>query len=289
MIDTERITLAHKPLIDGIRAACGHPSESHSFASLFLWQKDMGLTIRLEQDAFLVRCASRPGNCWYFPCGAQARTAGWIEELLREDDPLRLIYLRLEDADFLEARFPGVFEITPADSDSEYLYDRQAYTRMEGEEYRRIRRGVKKLCAEHNVTSRPWTDENTADMETVLRRWHARVPGEDGLVDWGTSQLLLAHGWELDVQGVIVYLDGEPFAMSAGFPLSGASFDIAFSKSAVRVTGLQDYARQALARQLPECYTVLNGEDDLGIPGIRKVKQLMRPIGQIRMCEARKR
>ena len=49
------------------------------------------------------------------------------------------------------------------------------------------------------------------------------------------------------------------------------------------------YTRQALARLLPERYTILNGEDDLGIPGIRKVKRLMRPIGQIQMCEARKK
>ena len=289
MIETETIALPVKPLIDGIRAASGHPSESHSFASLFLWQQDMGLSVRLEKEAFLVRCTSRGENCWYFPCGDREQAESWIRELLLEEEPLRLVYLREEDAAFLSERFPDSFEIVPADSDSEYLYDRQAYLRMEGEGYRRIRRGVKKLLAENEVREEPWTADNTADMETVLQMWHARHPGEDGLMDLGTSRLLLEHGRELDFQGVIVYLDGAPAAMCAGFPLNETSFDIAFSKSGVRVTGLQDYTRQALARLLPERYTILNGEDDLGIPGIRKVKRLMRPIGQIQMCEARKK
>ncbi|MBO4926114.1 MAG: DUF2156 domain-containing protein [Clostridia bacterium] len=289
MITTEKITLAQKPQIDAIRAAYGHPSESHSFASLFLWQRDMGLTIHLEEDAYIVRCTSRPGNCWYFPCGNRERGAGWIEELLREEEPLDLIYARDGDIAFLEERFPGVFEFAPADGDSEYLYDRQAYLTMAGEGYRRIRKGVKRLCAEHELRVEPWTAENNSDMEKVLRRWHARFPGEDGLMDWGTSQLMMEHRRTLDLTGVIVYLDGEPASISAGFPLTETSFDIAFSKSTERISGLQDYTRQALARILPEHYAILNGEDDLGIPGIRLVKQLMRPIGQIRMNEARKK
>ena len=289
MISTDSITLADKPQIDGIRAACGHPSESHSFASLFLWQRDMGLSIRLEKDAYIVRCTSRSGNCWYFPCGDRERGAKWIEELLREEEPLHLIYMRREDALFLEERFPGAFEITPADNDSEYLYDRKAYLQMEGEGYRRIRRGIKKLCADFEVVAEPWTENNSADMERVLRRWHARFPGGDGLMDWGTSQLLLECGHKMGVTGVIIYLDGEPAAIAAGFPLNEESYDIAFSKSSQRVTGLQDYARQAMARLLPEKYTILNGEDDLGIPGIRQVKQLMRPVGQIQMSEAQKK
>ena len=138
MIETETIALPVKPLIDGIRAASGHPSESHSFASLFLWQQDMGLSVRLEKEAFLVRCTSRGENCWYFPCGDREQAESWIRELLLEEEPLRLVYLREEDAAFLSERFPDSFEIVPADSDSEYLYDRQAYLRMEGEGYRRI-------------------------------------------------------------------------------------------------------------------------------------------------------
>ena len=288
MIETQSIELSQRTAIDHIREVCGHPSESHSFASLFLWQRDMGLTIGLAEDAYIVRCASRSPNCWYFPCGDRRQVTDWIQELLARPEPLELIYLLEEDARVLEARVPGEFRIEPSDGDSEYLYDRSTYLAMEGESYRRIRRGVRKLCAEHDVNARLWTSENDRDMETVLRIWHAGTPGEDGLIDWGTSRLLLTHGKELGIIGVVVYVDGDPAAMSAGFPLTADSFDIAFSKSILRLDGLPDYTRQALARRLPDQYRILNGEDDLGIPGIRTVKQLMRPIGQINMFEARR-
>ena len=127
MIETQSIELSQRTAIDHIREVCGHPSESHSFASLFLWQRDMGLTIGLAEDAYIVRCASRSPNCWYFPCGDRRQVTDWIQELLARPEPLELIYLLEEDARFLEARFPGEFRIEPSDGDSEYLYDRSTY------------------------------------------------------------------------------------------------------------------------------------------------------------------
>ncbi len=286
MIDTERISISQKPQVDRIRAAGKHAAESHSFQSLFLWQRDMGLTIRVEDEAFYVKCTTRKGNCWYFPCGNRGGISRWIETQLSAKEPLHLIYLREEDVQFLESQFSEIFMVTAVDGDSEYLYDRAAYLNMEGEAYRRIRRAVRKLLAENKVHAEVWTKENTGDMEKVLRQWHAHAPGEDGLVDWGTSELLQQHGKALDMTGVITYLDGNPVSMAAGFPLDNESFDIAFSKSCVPLTGLQDFTRQALVRLLPAQFKILNGEDDLGIPGIRKVKQLMRPVDRIRMFEA---
>ena len=289
MFETKRVVLENKPLVDQIRAKWDHRSESHSFASLFLWQRDMGLMIRIDNGAYIVRCLSRDDYCWYFPCGEPEQCEYWIRELLKDPRSLRLSYMREEDVRFLEERFPGVFDIEFAEGDSEYLYDRAEYIAMEGERYRRIRKGVRQLCSEYSVRAEPWVAENSADMEKVLKLWHTNIPGEDGLEDYETSRLLISHLDDLDVTGVIVYIDDQPVAMSAGFPLSDNSFDIAFSKCAVHLNGLPDFTRQALARMLPEKFTILNGEDDLGIPGIRMVKKLMRPIGQIRMYEAQKK
>ncbi len=286
MFHTETISLQHKPLINQVRASYHHTSESHSFGSLFLWQRDMGLSLFAEEDAFLVKCETRSPDCWYFPCGKPDTIEAFIRELLSSSDRLHFTYMREEDITFLQSRFPSVFTIVPADGDSEYLYDTQAYLSMEGSPYRRIRKDIAKLLKQHEVRVMPWNEDTSCDMESVLRMWHARFPGEDGLQDFGTSQLLLQYRSELDVTGVIVYVDNQPVSMAAGFPLCENCFDLAFSKCGIHMTGLPDYTRQALAKILPSQFTILNGEDDLGIPGLRKVKQLMRPVGQIHMYEA---
>lgn len=288
MIVTEKITISQKQIIDNIRKKYNHDSESHSFNSLYLWQKDMGLTIAIKDDAFIVNCKSRP-NSWYFPCGNEDVCKAWIDELIESNEQLKFIYVRKEDVEFIKRNFNGVFDIENATGDSEYLYDKSAYLSLEGDGYRRIRRELKKLKSNYEVFTKIWDDENQNDMINVLKLWHYKFPGEDGLKDFGTSQLLLNHKDTLEITGVITYVNGSPFAMAAGFPLSENSFDIAFSKSVNKIPGLQDYTRQALARIIPDNFTILNGEDDLGIPGLRQIKELMRPIGQIEMFEVIKK
>ena len=49
---------------------------------------------------------------------------------------------------------------------------------------------------------------------------------------------------------------------------------------------MQFYVRRELIAVLPEQYTVINGEEDLGIPGLRRSKLLENPIGRIEMFSA---
>ena len=285
MIVTKKITIDQKQIIDNIREKANHYSESHSFNSLFLWQIDMKLSICIKDNAFIVKCKSRGDNCFYFPCGDDIVKKEWIDELLQGNIPFKLIYARKEDVDFINENYSGVFDISNSDGDSEYIYNRDSYLKLEGDGYRRIRKEIKKLKSSHTLKSEVWTKENQNDMIEVLKSWSAKLPGEDGLQDFGTSHLLLSNKEELGVDGVITYVDGIPLAMAAGFPISYNSYDIAFSKSADKIKGLQDYTRLALVEIIDEKYTLLNGEDDLGIPGLRMIKELMRPISKIDMFE----
>lgn len=285
MIVTNKITIDQKQIIDSIRQKANHYSESHSFNSLFLWQNDMGLSICINGDAFIVKCNSRKDNCYYFPCGKESTVKSFIDELIGEKVPFKFIYAREEDIEFINKNYDGVFEMKSSDGDSEYIYNRDSYLKLEGDGYRRIRKDLKKLKSNHEIRTEVWTKENQNDMIEVLKKWHSNHPGEDGLIDFGTSKLLIENKEKLGIEGIITYIDGLPLAMAAGFPLSYNSYDIAFSKSAVKMNGLQDYTRLSLAKIIPSDYSLLNGEDDLGIPGLRLIKELMRPIGKIKMFE----
>ena len=55
-IRTMPLTLSMKDTIEGIRYENGHITASHAFASLFMWQKEMGLSVYLEENLFAVKC-----------------------------------------------------------------------------------------------------------------------------------------------------------------------------------------------------------------------------------------
>ena len=59
------VQLEDRSAVEAIRARAGHQISAHAFTSLFLWQKVMGLSICLREDAFFVRFEQRgkmPGS-----------------------------------------------------------------------------------------------------------------------------------------------------------------------------------------------------------------------------------
>lgn len=286
MITTRTITPDLREKIGAIRFSCGHQSASHSFHSLFLWQKDLGLSVYLRENVFAVRCEHWKDNAWFFPCGEKEAVVELVRELISEEPSVRFLYLREEDASLLKNRFPGRFRIVPADDASEYLYDRNEYAGMPGKEYEDIRWSINHLKNRHRLRTELLSAANLEAANELLTGWTPRSPSEYFSPDRETAALVLAHYERIGINGVIVYMDDKPAAFAAGFPLTEDTYDIAFSKAPVLERGMQFYVRRELIAQLPEQYTVINGEEDLGIPGLRRSKLLENPIGRIEMFSA---
>ena len=262
MITTQSIQPGLRERITQIRTACGHESASHSFPSVFLWQKDLGLSVCLREEMYAIRSTYWGDHTWFFPCGEEKAVLAFLDELL------------------------GRFRILPAEDASEYLYDREEYLRMPGRKYEDIRWSINHLKKQHDLRTEALAAENLEAAGQMLARWEPRSESEYFSADHKTSVLMLENYSVLDMSGVIVYVDGEAAAMASGFPLSGSSYDIAFSKAPERERGLQFYVRRELISSLPEQYRIINGEEDLGIPGLRQSKLLENPIGRIEMFSA---
>ena len=286
MITTQPIQPELRDRITKIRAACGHESASHSFPSVFLWQRDLGLSVCLREEMFAIHSAFWGENTWFFPCGAEKEVLAFVGELAEREQPVNFLYLREEDKALLERHFPGRFRILAAEDKSEYLYDREAYVRMPGQKYEDIRWSINHLKKSHELRTERLTAANLDTASRMLARWAPRSESEDFSADHETSVLMLENYEALGMSGVIVYMDGEAAALASGFPLSESSYDIAFSKTPERERGLQFYVRRELISTLPGQYTTINGEEDLGIPGLRDSKLLENPIGRIEMFSA---
>ena len=105
--------------------------------------------------------------------------------------------------------------------------------------------------------------------------------------DTDASVTMLTYWEELEGAGILVRVDGAPGAVMAGYPIGKNMFDISLGKQSCYITGMSEYTRHALCSFLPEKYSLVNGEEDLGIEGLRRMKQRMRPVGLLRMYEGR--
>ena len=78
-------------------------------------------------------------------------------------------------------------------------------------------------------------------------------------------------------------MDGSPCAVCGGFKMNSNTVDCVIQKTSQKLQGLTYYLRQEYARSLPPEIQFLNWEEDLGIEGLRRAKQLMQPVNMINM------
>ena len=285
MDETQRITLCQKNEIEALRRSAGHILSSHTFASLYLWREEMGLSLLLTPDMFTVRCGWKGKNTWFFPCGEEAEADAFIRRKLSEPD-FSLCYMRTCDAERLEKQFPGRWKILRAPQDDEYLYDTEGHRTLVGGAYANMRTQVHKVEREYQSRTEWLSDDTIQDALQVIRQWsHGEHRFEDcSLRDDEVDEEALLRRRELGITGIVLYLHDEPVAVTAGFALDRDTFDVAVAKSVSTAQGVPYYAKRELFMRISQ--PVVNLEEDLGIPGLRKMKHGMHPIGKHEIWEA---
>lgn len=285
-LETQPITLQEKGQIDSLRRRYHHALSSHAFQSLYLWKEEMGLSILLRPELFAVRCVWQGPNSWFFPCGSGEETGAFLEQGRREP-AFHLCYLRQQDVLWLEKNFPGQWAVNRTPEADEYLYDVGGHIGLAGGKYANMRTQVHKVEREYLPEVRELGEDTLDDALEIIRRWehgHSRFPG-CGLRDDQVDERALLLRRELNVTGIVLYLDGQPTAVAAGFPLAPGVFDVAVAKSASTAQGVSYYSKREMFRR--SGYGTINLEEDLGIPGLRRMKHGMSPRAIQEIWEAK--
>ena len=287
-VGIQKIDFRHKQIIDRIRFEYGHTLSSHAFASLYLWQKAMDLFLLCNDDFFVVRYGSEKSNMWFFPCGKKQKVYDFISEKI-SDKSFSLCYLCDCDVKWLEEKFPGKWDFHRDEASDEYICSISEYTSLKGSKFSEIRRKIRKLDKEYNITVREISDDTMNDAMFVAKKWYAEDHhvGENGLSDDMIAEIALNERKELDINGIVLYANDIPVCIFAGFPLTPDTVDVLIGKCTPDAPkGIVYYALREYLRSLNGEYLYCNHEEDLGIEGIRQIKNSLCPRSKTHIWEA---
>lgn len=286
MIRLSEIELSMQTQVERIRNTYGHRAASHGFASLYIWKEEMRLRIHMKEQVFVLKFGLRGEHAWFYPCGEPGAVKELIFEILGEDQEAVFYYMREQDAVFLAREFPDRFLILECEEDSEYLYDRWQQQELIGKKFSGQRNHINRIKADYELSVDELNEYNLQDALKVNQCWERRSSQEAGIRDEMAGRILLENRESLGVLGILVRVDGRPYAIAAGYPLCEDMFDLALVKQVECLTGLSVYTRNQLIWLLPEKYKWINAEEDLGVEGLRTMKKQMKPAGLLKMYAA---
>ena len=264
-----------------------HPSLSqipdgvseYTFSNLFLFRRRYLYQVSIIPDCTVIITGEYEGKKFFMtPYAVPERDA--LMELFRANHNWKCIPETVYESRRDDLEKWGV-EINEDRDNFDYLYLRTDLAELSGKKYHKKRNHVNAFLAEYpNHREERMTLERMPDALKALDRWH-EDKGAEG--DYGPAREALEFFGALPLEGFLYYVDDEPVGWCLGESLAGGRmFAIHFEKGIDAYRGIYQYINQSFAASLPEGYSLLNWEQDLGDEGLRQSKMTYRPTGFVR-------
>ncbi len=279
MISFRDIEPSDREWISTCRDPRRNPFTALSFTSLFSWRKTYGLTIAGDPDYFVIR--SRYDNAYYCPCGDPEKCRRFIADTLAEEKGARFLYLTKEQSREMQRK--GL-HILMRDDLSEYIAELNSLALRDGyHASNSYKMKVRHFQRSTSYAVRPVTEEDAPLLDEIVQSGAVNGTTHDEEV----FRSEVAHFGLLGLEGCLLETDAGQRAFILGYPDTQETFTMTMTKHdsslPAQVTAVLVHE---LACRLPEKYRLINLEEDLGLPGLRRAKLLYSPVDRLNVYEA---
>ena len=284
MIEFKDITVEDKDTITSFTMNSCRRNCDLSFSNLCSW-RFMYNTKFAVIDNFLVFKFWLHGRVSYMmPVGQGDPEKELIEKLIEdsqlEGEPLRLMGVCQGMKKRLNDILPGKFEFTTNRDYSDYIYLRSDLATLTGKKFQSKRNHINRFKKEYTYKYVPITPDRVQECLYLEAEWCKAndCDKQDGTGNERQAIVFaLEHFEELGLSGGVLYANDKIVAFTFGMPINKETFGVHVEKADTTVDGAYAMINFEFANHIPETFTYINREEDLGIEGLRKAKLSYQP------------
>ncbi len=284
MIEFKDITVEDKDTITSFTMNSCRRNCDLSFSNLCSW-RFMYNTKFAVIDNFLVFKFWLHGRVSYMmPVGQGDPEKELIEKLIEdsklEGEPLQLMGVCQGMKKRLNDILPGKFEFTTNRDYSDYIYLRSDLATLTGKKFQSKRNHINRFKKEYTYKYVPITPDRVQECLYLEAEWCKAndCDKQDGTGNERQAIVFaLEHFEELGLSGGILYANDKIVAFTFGMPINKETFGVHVEKADTTVDGAYAMINFEFANHIPETFTYINREEDLGIEGLRKAKLSYQP------------
>lgn len=285
MIDFKPVRLGDRAVIERYTMPSGICNCDLAFANMYCWQAvfhsawaEIGgfLVIRFQIDG-----GERIG--YMQPVGEG--DFGPILPLLREDahahgQRLRIIGLTDEGRDTIRRIVPCHFAFESDRALEDYVYNADDLRNLAGRRYQPKRNHINRFTAEYpDYRYEELTPDRFGECMALEREWRKAHEGHTSelCAEQRAMQRAFEHFEELGLIGGCIYVGDRLAAFTYGSAVNDHTFDTHVEKADTEFDGAFTIINKLFAQHLPERFTLINREEDLGLDGLRAGQTLLPP------------
>jgi uncharacterized protein len=284
MITFKELTVADKGIVTTYTIPSKRMNCDLSFSNLMSWKFLYGTEYAIIDNFLVIRFRSDGKLLYMMPVGTgniKAVINQMIDDAHAQNEPFRMGGISIRYEDELDEEIHHRLVYTYNRDYFDYIYLRSDLAELKGKKYQPKRNHVNKFKNSYPnweyKSATPTLIEDCLEME---RRWciangcdeHEELGNERHSLIWA-----MHHAEDVGLGGGILYVDGKIVAFTFGAPINHSTFGVHFEKADVDYDGAYTVINQEFVKRIPEEYTYINREEDLGIPGLRKAKLSYKP------------
>lgn len=285
MIEFKPVRLEDKQTIERYTMPSGIYNCDLAFANMYCWQA-MYRSAWAEIDGFLViRFQIGGGEKIGYMQPVGEGDFARIIPALREDahahgQRLRIIGLTDEGREMVRNMHAGLFAFESDRGMEDYVYNADDLRNLTGRKYQPKRNHINRFMAEYpGFRYEQLTRERFGECMQLEREWRRAHEGHTSelCAEQRAMQRAFAHFDRLGLIGGCIYVGDKLVAFTYGSPINDHTFCVHVEKADTEYDGAFTIINREFVAHLPEQYTLIDREEDLGIPGLRQAKLSYHP------------
>ena len=266
-------------------------------ANLFLLQEKYNTWLKIHNNILFRYYYGDENRTGYgFPVPLKGADTMWLKSALEyifEDDSIQqrksaFCLITREQKELLDSclfrYFKKHISWKTNRNDCDYIYLQKNLAELPGSNYQKKRNHVSRFNRIYNTdwAFKPFPQNDLADdILYIAKKWYEEKNGEENhalRLELQSVDLALQNALALKFTGGVLYIQGEPAAMTLASPVSDSVLDIIYEKALEKFekNGVYAVLNQQFARRNDQ-YLYLNREEDMGVEGLRKAKLSYKP------------
>jgi uncharacterized protein len=279
-IDLERQATYYQRL-----AQCGQIASDYSFINLWSWGEEYGLQWAWQDSLVWIK-QTRPEETFWAPVG-NWQAVNWPAVLQAASDCcLHIIRVPEKLLEIWKTQSNEAIEITEARDHWDYLYNRQDLVDLAGNRYHKKKNLLNQFKNKYESAYLPFGPEMVAQAKGMQEDWCTwrDCEGNDTLASENNAIAKVLDNWQhlFGVTGGALRVDSTLAAYTVAEVMPDNTLVIHFEKGCPDYKGSYQAINQMFLENDASSCALVNREQDLGDPGLRKAKLSYNPVDFVR-------
>ncbi len=261
-------------------ALCPQKASDYSFANIFGWAEEYGLEWTFAHGCVWIR-QTRPSLLYWAPVGPWDDLDWDACALVQQGLSMTRVPERLVLQ--LQERLAGRVLVNPARGHWDYLYNVHELVELSGNKYHKKKNLLRQFQKHYNHVYKTMDAdciEATLQMQQEWCQWH-ECREAPALVAENQAIARVMQHWDR-IEGLIggsLHVDGVMVAYTVAERLDDESLVVHFEKGKLEYKGVYQAINQMFLASQNGSFRLVNREQDLDDPGLRKAKLSYHPEG----------